>query len=413
MARAATTKLQPGEHSIDRAHPFAYRGGWGLRWRLRLPSGKLMERTTQAPTKGELRARAKRKAAELLAGAGAGVWSGASPVLAYMEAVTLPAIQAERPSEATTTRYEVAYRLLRGECRQAHRHAHSLAGLSLYDAMRPRALTLCLEEIARLHGAVNAKHAKTVAKRYLAAPLRVDEVIEVNPLSDLHIDMSVAKKPSYARGGKALSLDEYRAVMGYLLVADPRDVEAPKRGRWTKEHRAIERAAVIDIILAQANTGLRTSELCERPVADCSLDADGTFIVMLPPEATKTRTGRGVPVFDPRVSERMALRLDAGSPWLFPSPADPAKPWDLRNRNRKIAAMYQEIAEQLGIEVFEHERGHMWRTTLNTLLFDELSEAARVRLLGHTEAINRSHYTAITDTKSVVAAASILRPEDS
>lgn len=409
MARAATTRLEPGEHSIDRAQPFEYRDGWALKWSIRLDNGRLVRKLTQAPTKGKVRARAKVTAVELLAGPGDGTWKGASDTLAYMEAVTLPTIRADRLADSTTRRYELAYELLRGSCNaEKCRHSHSFAGLSLRDAMRPRALTSCLEEIAKLHGAVNAKHAKTVAKKYLAAPLKVDEVIEHNPLADLDIDLSDAKKPAYSRGGRALTLPEYQRVIAYLLDADPEDVEKPKRGRWSRQTRVVERAACLDIILAQATTGLRTSELCLRPVKDCAVDAKGTFVVSLNQEATKTRTGRAVPVLAPEVSARLAKRLHTGSPWLFPSPSDPSKNWDPRNRDRKLALVYEEIAEKCKVEMFQNERGHSWRTTNNTLLYEALPEATRTRLFGHTAAVNRQHYTAVTSTEAVVSAASVL-----
>lgn len=411
VRRAATTELEPGHHSIDRVTPFQRPGrdGWTIKWHLRLHDGRLWKKEgtmTSAPTKGQARAKAKRIAVEALKGGGAGAWKGSSKTLDYLEKVTLPAIRAERLADSTTRRYELAYRLLRGECEtEGCKHAHSLAGLTLRDAMRPRALTSCLEELAALHGAVNAKHAKTVAKKYLAAPLRVDEVIEYNPLIELDIDLSKAKKPVYSRGGRALSPEQYRAAIEYLLAADPEDVEKPKRGRWTREQRVVERAACIDIVLAQATTGLRTSELCLRPTSDCHVDKSGTFIVELSPEATKTRTGRPVPVLAPEVSKRLEKRLEGKSPWLFPSPTDPSKVWDARNRDRKLALLYKELADKLNIEMFEHERGHSWRTTNNTLLFDVLPEATRTRLFGHTAAVNRQRYTAVTSTDAVVKAA--------
>lgn len=76
----------------------------------------------------------------------------------------------------------------------------------------------------------------------------------------------------------------------------------------------------------------------------------------------------------PEVSHRLANRLDTGSPWLFPYTSDPAKVWDPRNRDRKLAAVYQELATELDIEMFQHERGHSWRTTNNTVLYDLLLE---------------------------------------
>lgn len=58
---------------------------------------------------------------------------------------------------------------------------------------------------------------------------------------------------------------------------------------------------------------------------------------------------------------------------------------------------------------FERERGHSWRCTLNTALYYQLPEGVRTRLLGHTAAVNRSAYTAITSTDAVIEAAAVLR----
>lgn len=142
-------------------------------------------------------------------------------------------------------------------------------------------------------------------------------------------------------------------------------------------------------------------------------DADGEqlglhVVDLHVPEDTKTKAGRQVAVLAPEVSERLARRLDADSPWLFPAPSDPAKAWDPRNRDRKLAAVYKEVAEGLDIEMFQHERGHSWRTTNNTLLYDLLPEATRIRLFGHGKAVNRQRYTAVTTTEAIVSAASSL-----
>ena len=148
MSRAATTRLEPGEHSIDRAQVFPYRDGFAIRWSIRLNNGRLMRPLTQGPTKGKVRTRARARAADLLSSSSDGRWKGTSDTVDYLDKVTLPAIRAERLADTTTRRYELAYRLLRGECGdEACKHTHSLAGLSLREAMRPRALISCLEEI--------------------------------------------------------------------------------------------------------------------------------------------------------------------------------------------------------------------------------------------------------------------------
>lgn len=414
-SRATTSRLQPGQDSIDRAKPYPFRGGWGLTWRVRLHSDELIERRTQAPTKGEVRARARRTAKELLNTPGSGSWTPRSMVLDYLEQVTLPLLESPQLSESTQLRYELSYRLLRGECStEGCKHKRSLAGLSLYTAMQPRRLKECLEEIAQLHGARNVKHCKLVASKYLARPLKLDGIIEYNPLIDLDLDLSRAKKPKVTRGGHSLTMPEYRRVISYLLEADPTQVEQPKRGRWSIAERIVERETCIDIVLTQATTGLRISELCNRPAGDWEITADGTAIVHLPPHATKTGKSRPVPVLDPRVSERIRARLagitDPQQP-VFGAPADATQQWDASNRNMKLAKLYIELAEQCKILELHTERGHVWRTTLNSLLADYLPEDARIRLLGHTADVNRQHYTAVTDTSKVLRAASVLRAD--
>lgn len=43
-------------------------------------------------------------------------------------------------------------------------------------------------------------------------------------------------------------------------------------------------------------------------------------------------------------------------------PSDPLKVWEARNGNKAAAVLYQELAEELGIDVMVIERSHMWRT---------------------------------------------------
>ena len=417
-SKSSSTRLRPGETSIDRVHPRKTPTGYTLRWRVRLPSGRTLDRRTQAPSVGECRRKAHETADMLLATPGNGHYTPQSSVEDYMETVVLPAIESASIASSTRDRYLICYRLLMGQCggnvkkrqTQCH-HRYSLAGLSIYDATRPRNLKRCLEEIAELHGKRNAEQAKTVAKRFLCQNLKIDELIEFNPLLDLDLNFSNAKPIAYRRGGRALSLADYRRVIDYLLTADPADVEdrSGRQGRWGTAHLEHERSILIDFVLCQATSGLRTSELASRTGNSATVDDDFNVIFSLSPAETKTRSGREVPIIDPRVSQRIAARLvalpDPSYP-LFPSPEDPAKPWEASSRNRRLAVFYRRMATDLDLPVFLKERGHFWRSNLNTLLFDVLPEATRTRLLGHTSAVNRKSYTAVTDTHSVVEAAS-------
>lgn len=404
--------------SIDRVHPRKTATGYTLRWRIKLPSGRTLDRRTQAPSIGECRRRAHEAASLFLATPGNCSFTPQSSVESYMETVVLPAIENASIAHSTKSRYEICFRLLMGQCggnvrkraAQCH-HRYSLAGLSIYDATRPRNIKACLEEIAKLHGKRNAEQAKTVYKKFVCQNLLIDELIEFNPVSSIDLNFSQARPVPYRRGGRALSLPDYRRVIEYLLTTDPASVEdrSGRQGRWGTDFLTTERSILIDFVLCQATTGLRTSELASRTGETAEVDADFTVIFSLSPEETKTRSGRQVPIIDPRVSQRIAARLaalpDPSFP-LFPSPEDPSKVWEPSSRNRRIAAFYRRMANDLDLPVFLKERGHFWRSCLNTILFDALPEATRTRLLGHTSAVNRRSYTAVTDTHSVVSAAS-------
>lgn len=411
------SKLAPGTTSIDRVTPRKMPDGKGytLVWRICTWDGVTTSRRTQADSVSEVRRRAKAKAAELLAPPSTGQWSLTTPVQDYMTSITLPAIHKSRLAPATARRYMICYNLLLGKCSKPNcRHEHDLHALTVREAMRPRRLKECLEEIAQLHGLQNARHAKIVLRKYVANQLKIDEVLEVNPLSDLDLDFENAKAVSYRRGGRSLSLDEYKAVIDHLLSLDPEDIESRegKQGRWRDAHTIRERSTIIDFVLTQACTGMRTAELASRTGASVEIDEHFNTIFTLTPEETKTRVGRRVPVLDPRVSRRIASRLaslESPSDPIFAAPSDPTRFWETSSRNRRLAAFYRQMAADLHMPVFERERGHFWRSCLNTLLYFELPEGVRTRLLGHTSAVNRANYTAITSTDAVIEAASVLR----
>lgn len=397
-SRAQRVVLKPGENSIDRVRPVAVDGGFAVYWRVMLHDGRAIDKRSRGRTKAEARARAHAKAAELLQTSGTSSWSLRSPVAEYMDQVTKPMIESERLAEATRARYWLSYRLLLGECgsdEKGHRHRHALKGLSIEAAMRPRALKECLEEIGRLHGQNNVKHAKLVASKYLARPLKLDGLLQYNPLADLDLDLSGARKPPVQRGGHALTREEYRQAINWLLTQDPTQVEKPKRGRWTLADRIAERRALLEFVLTQAATGMRTSEIGKRPVSEVEIDDNGNVVFVLGEAATKTRRARRVPVLNDEVARLLVKRIEElpEGAYLFGAPTDAMKEWLPRNRDRKLASVYEELAEACEIEMFKVERGHSWRTTINSILADTVPEDQRIRLLGHTREINRSHYT--------------------
>lgn len=410
------SKLAPGETSIERVTPRKMPDGrYVLVWRICTWDGVVSSRRTQADSVSEVRRRAKEKAAALLAPPSTGGWTLNTPVRDYMREITLPAIHKSRLAPATSRRYEICFNLLLGKCsKEGCKHSHDLSGLTIREAMRPRVLKECLEEVGRLHGLQNAKHAKIVLRRYLFAQLKIDELVETNPLADLDLDFEDARAVAYHRGGRALSLDDYKKTIDYLLSLDPEDITSRegKQGRWRDDHLVRERSTIIDFVLTQACTGMRTNELATRTGESCEVDENFNLIFTLTPSETKTRVGRKIPILDPRVSRRIAARvaaLEHPSDPIFAAPSDSSCFWEASSRNRRLAQFYKTMARDLHMPVFEKERGHFWRSCLNTLLYFELPEGVRTRLLGHTAAVNRSAYTAITSTDAVIEAAAVLR----
>lgn len=158
--RAATTRLEIGHHSIDRATPRERDGVWLLDWSIRLNDGRLVTKRSQGTTKGQVRQRAKVTADELLA-TGGSTWKTTSPLSEYLEQVSRLAIDKARLRPNSRARYVLALGQLAGEC-GTHTHSDSLKGHSIASGTRFRALEACLQEIAELHGSESARQARSV-----------------------------------------------------------------------------------------------------------------------------------------------------------------------------------------------------------------------------------------------------------
>lgn len=229
----------------------------------------------------------------------------------------------------------------------------------------------------------------------------------------LTVHLSSSKPALAKRGGQALTADQYRAVLDYLLLLDPAEGQGkPSRGRWSLEDRIAKRRNAVDLTLLQASTGLRVSEANSLTWEHVETDDDGTLQVSVTEDNSKTHRGRRVPVLDARVSERLLTRRNAAlsnSAYVIGSPADQMTQWDRDNCQKATTALYIELGERLRIEMLETARTHLWRATLNSLLLDQVSEVVRANFFGHDTAINRASYTDLTDTSSMVTAARRLR----
>jgi integrase len=418
VQRASTTRLASGDHSIDRATPRKREDVWLLDWSVRLHDGILKTRRSQGATKGQVRQRAKASAAEMLA-TGGGTWKTTSSIDDYVERVSRPAIASTQLRPNSRTRYDIALRQLMGGCKE-HSHAHSLKGHSIGSGTRFRTLEACLQEIAKLHGAESANQARTVLSKYVLQQLIRDELTTGNPLSGMSIDLKSDSKPNTkARGGQALTREQYDAVLDYLLALDPAEGQIEqRRSRWSLDDKVAKRRNVIDLTLLQSATGLRISEANGLTWAR-HIEADGdTVHVTVTEDISKTHRERRVPVLDDSVAKHLLVRqgamLDTTSfanttTYVIGSPADSSKAWDRRNSGGEVSKLYLEIAEALDIPLLLTARSHVWRATLNSLLLEDVPEVVRAAYFGHDAAVNRGSYTDLTDTSRMVAAARRLR----
>lgn len=81
------------------------------------------------------------------------------------------------------------------------------------------------------------------------------------------------------------------------------------------------------------------------------------------------------------------------------------------SRVKAIAAadFYPEIGQAIGAEdIFDSQRTHLWRSTLNSLMLD-IPVEVRAAYFGHDKAANQKYYTDTTDVTPVVEAARRLR----
>ena len=224
-------QIASGTNTIDSVTPVRLASGkYRIQWKIRLQDGRLLSRDTTGSTKGEARARAHAKAAELLAQGGiGGTWKPSSLATEYLETVSKPIIaESSRLSPNSKARYKTVLTYL----------TEAFKGYSIASVARRRTIEELLKGIAAEHGAESGRHAKGVASRYFFEELIKDDVIEFNPLAGARIDLGTVKKTTRPEGGRALTSAEYDRVLTHLLTLNPAEgVVPPKRGRYTLEDR--------------------------------------------------------------------------------------------------------------------------------------------------------------------------------
>lgn len=367
-----------------------------LIWRIRVPGEAVPRRqTTKGPSAGVVRRRARAKAEAILAETAAG-WTPGDALAGYIDQVVRPSLESD-PRLAASTRD--LYRRALG------RIDDRLGSQTIAAAMTYRALEAAMQSVAAAHGTEAARQTRTVLSSRLIPALMRDGLTSHHPLAGVRVDLTTGARPRRSDtpvGGIALSADQYRRSLDYLLDLDPATL-APTttRSRWTVAEQIEVRQCAIDTTLLQAVTGLRISEARQLSWREVRIDPQGVLWITVPATLSKTRRGRTIPVLDQRVAAQLLARRDrlsglhrvpADDLLLIGSPTDPTKPWDGRNARQRLAGLYQHLAEQLGIPELERERTHVWRATLNSLL-GAAPAAVRAAAFGHSEQVNQRSYT--------------------
>ena len=397
-------RIQPGEDTTatSKVVPGRKPGYLTMQWRVCLWNGRVERHVTEVKTTRatDVRQRAKASARTLLDGTSTGSWRRDSELSAYIERESIPAIERNQFPKPLRPNTQLRYTHVLGLL------ADQLRGMPIADAARPRQLNDALAAIASTNGTATARQCAKVASKYVMRRLVTDEVIEHNPLRDLDLELPehVAKKKP--KGGRALTPEQRRAVVEWLLAYEPEAAPKPKRGRYTAEQRTAIRERAVEVTLLQAETGLRISEACNLRRRDVDADVD-PLTVTVTPEVSKTHKGRTVPVMDPRVADRVRERLtrapQSDTAPVFGAPAFPDRVWDPSNRQKAVKALYAEMADALDIPLLREVSSHVWRATLNTEWMQRgVPDALRAAFLGHGEDVNRSSYTDTGNTEALV-----------
>ena len=401
----ARRKLERGQHSIDTVSPGQEaNGSYVIQWSIRLWDGKLLPpRKTRGRTIGEARRKAKAKAAELLlTGGNAGRFTPTSKITDYIDAVTSPLIKKSDLREGTIKNYLHILSLIR----------QSFEGYAIADSLRFRTLEAKLQNIAENHGTETARQARNLLSKYVIQQLIRDDLTAGNPLTGMKIDLGTHSKKSRPKGAQALTTAEYDRVLEYFLNFDPsKDVEPPKRGPYTLDHRINVQRAAVDLTLLQMGTGLRIGEARQLTWENVDVTAD-LMEVTVTPEISKTKRGRRVPVLDQRITAHLlARKAEIGGTMVIGAPADPNKIWDQANAQKAVRQALRAAAAACNVPLLGEISSHVWRATLNGIYLTEIPEVIRAAYFGHTPEINRKNYTDLTDTSRLVTAARARRKD--
>lgn len=395
MSTAAKTYIEPGKTSIDRNTPRKTKTGYELDWSVRLHNGRLVPKRSKGKTKGEVRARARRKAEELLATTST-TWTPRTPMTTYIEKVTRPKIEESADlKDLSKRRYLASLNLVAAE----------LKGYSVYDAMQFRVLEQTLQAVARTHpGSVSS--ARTVLSTYIADALVRDGVISGNPIRGARLNIRTQGKGE-TNGRRTLTNGEYELVIKHLLTRDVTGpLVEPKKG-GARQSTINAHARITRLTLLQAVTGLRISE-ANRLKWEHVEDDGENVIINATRDIVKGRKGkekgRYIPILREDVSDYLRQHREDDERYVVGSPTTTARAWDATNADDKVPELYKQIANETGVEILRDLRSHSWRATLHGVYADVMDARTRADIFGHTEQVAEEYYNDRANVEALIRA---------
>jgi len=389
---AAKTRLQPGEHSIDRANPRPHNSGYVLDWSIRLHDGKLVRKRTQGATKSAVRARAKATATNLLQ-AGSQHWTLNKPINDYLTTETAQRIkESEKLKDLSKRRYTAALELLKPH----------LKGYNIADAMTFDVMEKTLKAIANdAPGSVST--ARTVLSSYTADQLVRAGVISANPIRGVNLDIASPKPKKTGR--RTLTKPEWDTVIKHLLTRDTTPLLTPTKHKNIRQSTKNIHARAVRLTLLQSITGLRISE-ANRLQWKHIIDGDDGMLINASAEIVKGRKGKEkgpyIPILREDVADYLEQHRGAPEEYVVGSPVTTAKPWDSTNADDKVPELYKQIADETGVKILANLRSHSWRATLHGVYADTIDPATRAAIFGHTQAVAEEYYTDRNNIESLM-----------
>lgn len=129
----------------------------------------------------------------------------------------------------------------------------------------------------------------------------------------------------------------------------------------------------------------------------------------VPKHVAKAGHPRVVLVLDQRMAKHLLARRDAqdGAGFIVGAPMDTAKPWNRMRSGEATRKLYTRMAKALEIETFEHQRSHVWRTTLRSFYIGNVPEPVLNSQFGHSSEVANLYYTDASDLSGLAAAADL------